>query len=476
MDITALTLTELAHKTRNGEISSTAAVTAYLDAARAGNPRINGYITICEKEALTAATAADNACTCKPWGPLHGVPIALKDNLSTEGVRTTCASKILENYMPVFDATVVTRLKAAGAVILGKTNCDEFAMGSSNENSYFGPVKNPLDVTRIPGGSSGGSAAVVAARMAPAALGSDTGGSIRQPAACCGVVGLKPTYGRVSRYGLVAYASSLDQIGPLTRNVEDAALLLSVIAGPDDRDSTAARLPVPDYRAVIASGVRGMRIGLPQEYFAEGLDPEIKAAVLEAAEALKAQGAELAPVSLPHTRFAVAAYYILAPAEATSNLARFDGVKYGAASTRRGSLDELYRASRSEGFGREVKRRIMLGNYVLSSGYYDAYYRKAQQVRALISRDFDRAFEMCDVLMGPVMPTPPFRLGEKLDDPLAMYLSDIYTLSLNLAGLPGISVPFGKAGGMPVGVQFVAKGFDEAAVLCAGAALEKAAR
>jgi aspartyl-tRNA(Asn)/glutamyl-tRNA(Gln) amidotransferase subunit A len=437
----------------------------------------NGFITVCADNALAMAEKADKALSSgnKPAGALHGVPIAIKDNISTNGVRTTCGSKMLENYIPVFDATVVERLRSEGAIIIGKTNLDEFAMGSTTETSYFGVSRNPLDPERIPGGSSGGSAVVVAAKTAPAALGSDTGGSIRQPAACCGVVGLKPTYGRVSRYGLVAFASSLDQIGPITRNVKDAALVLRSIAGDDPKDSSASPLPVPDYCAMLDKGVEGFTVGIPKEYFAEGLDSEVKLAVMAAAKVLEKRGARLVEVSLPRTEFAVAVYYVIATAEATSNLARYDGVKYGFRSGKDETLDELYRNTRSEGFGAEVKRRIMLGNYVLSSGYYDAYYHKAQQVRSLIQNDFNSAFRTCDLLICPTMPTPPFMIGEKSNDPLSMYLSDIYTISANLAGIPGLTLPFGKADNMPVGVQLLGAGFSEEKLLRAGYVIENAA-
>ncbi|MBL8029591.1 MAG: Asp-tRNA(Asn)/Glu-tRNA(Gln) amidotransferase subunit GatA [Fibrobacteres bacterium] len=475
MNITDLSAQELASKIKSGQLSSTDAVKAFLDRAEKENPANNGFLTICNKSALIEAANIDSDISSgKSIGILAGVPIAIKDNISTKGIRTTCASKMLENYTPVFDATVVEKLRKEGAVIIGKTNLDEFAMGSTTENSYFGPSKNPLDPSRIPGGSSGGSAVVVAAKTAPAALGSDTGGSIRQPAACCGVVGLKPTYGRVSRYGLVAFASSLDQIGPITNNVTDAALLLQVIAGDDPRDSTSSPEKVPDYLNKLANGVNGLKVGLPKEYFADGLNKEVKNAVMSAASVLEKAGAELIEVSLPLTEYAVAVYYVIATAEATSNLARYDGVKYGFRSKKDNSLSELYANTRSEGFGAEVKRRIMLGNYVLSSGYYDAYYHKAQQVRTLLQQDFSKAFNECDMLICPTIPTPPFLIGEKVDDPLSMYLSDIYTISANLAGIPGLTLPFGKAGGMPVGVQLLGRSFSEEILLRAGLVIEKA--
>jgi aspartyl-tRNA(Asn)/glutamyl-tRNA(Gln) amidotransferase subunit A len=473
MNITDLSLTELSSKIASGELSSFETVSAYLSHIEKENPINNGYITICRENALKEAKTADTKrSTGNMTGVLHGVPIAIKDNISTKGIRTTCASKMLEAYTPVFNATVVEKLAEQGAIILGKTNLDEFAMGSTTENSYFGPSKNPIDINRIPGGSSGGSAVVVAAHTAPAALGSDTGGSIRQPAACCGVVGLKPTYGRVSRYGLVAFASSLDQIGPITRDIRDAALLLGLIAGDDKLDSSASPRKVPDYLKTLNNGVKGFTIGLPKEYFAEGLNAGVKTAVMAAAAALEKAEAKIVEVSLPRTEYAVAVYYVIATAEATSNLSRYDGVKYGYRSSIDSSLTELYAHTRSEGFGAEVKRRIMLGNYVLSSGYYDAYYHKAQQVRTLIQKDFAKAFNTCDLLICPTIPTPPFFIGEKVDNPLSMYLSDIYTISANLAGIPGLSLPFGKADGMPVGVQLLGTSFSEEKLLRAGKVIE----
>ncbi|OGJ85599.1 MAG: aspartyl/glutamyl-tRNA amidotransferase subunit A [Candidatus Raymondbacteria bacterium RifOxyA12_full_50_37] len=457
--------------------SSAALVEECLKQVLEKNGPMNGFITVCSDEALARAEEIDAAIAQgKDPGSLAGIPIAIKDNISTKGILTTCGSKILENYVPIFDATVVQKLTAAGAIVLGKTNMDEFAMGSSTENSFFGPTRNPLDPEKIPGGSSGGSAAVVGAGMAPVALGSDTGGSIRQPAACCGVVGIKPTYGRVSRYGLVAYGSSLDQIGPITTSVEDAALLLNVICGFDEMDATSSPEPVPDFTATLNKGVEGLRIGLPREYFAQGLDETVRARVMEAVDNLKAAGAQVVDISLPHTEYAVATYYIIATAEASSNLARYDGVKFGFRAKDVSTLKEMYRETRSQGFGAEVKRRIMLGTYVLSAGYYDAYYKKAQQVRTLITEDFTKAFSQCDCIVGPAMPTMPFNIGEKANDPLAMYLSDIYTISLNLAGLPGISVPFAREGdSMPVGVQVFGRAFDEATVLAVAQAMESSA-
>jgi aspartyl-tRNA(Asn)/glutamyl-tRNA(Gln) amidotransferase subunit A len=435
---------------------------------------LNTYLTVDEPGALAQAREAAARLDRGEAGPLTGIPLALKDVLVTRNLRTTCASRILENFIPPYDATVCGRLRQAGAVFLGKTNMDEFAMGSSTENSAFGPTHNPWHRDYIPGGSSGGSAAAVAADLCIASLGSDTGGSIRQPASHCGVVGLKPTYGRVSRYGLVAYASSLDQIGPLTKEVRDAALLLQAIAGHDSRDSTSVPYPVPDYQEALGQEIRGLKVGVPKEYFGHGLDPEVEAAVQGALKTYASLGAELREVSLPHTEYAVAAYYVVAVAEASSNLARYDGVKYGLRAEGRNLL-EMYAHTRTQGFGAEVRRRIMLGTYALSAGYYEAYYRKALQVRALIRRDFEAAFEQCDLLAAPVSPTPAFRLGEKVADPLTMYLSDIFTISANLSGIPGISVPCGFSSlGLPIGLQLLGPPFGEAVLLKAAYALEQA--
>jgi len=443
-------------------------------AEREGN--IHAYVTLCRDEARAQADAADRRFRSRSGvTPLTGIPIALKDNLCVAGIRTTCSSRILEHFVPPYDATVVARLRECGAVFLGKTNMDEFAMGSSTENSAFGGTKNPWDLERIPGGSSGGSAAGVAAEECLAALGSDTGGSIRQPAACCGVVGLKPTYGRVSRYGLVAFASSLDQIGPLAKDVTDCALILNAIAGYDRRDSTSADVPVPDFAAGLDQGVRGLRIGVPKEYFVPGMDRSVEEAVKSAIRVLEDAGAIPIEVSLPHTEYAVAVYYLLATAEASSNLARYDGVRYGHRAKAPADLVDLYHRSRAEGFGPEVKRRIMLGTYALSSGYYDAYYAKAQRVRTLIARDFSQAFEQVDVLVTPTAPTPAFRFGEKTKDPLQMYLSDIFTISVNLAGGPALSLPCGfSPEGLPIGLQVIGKAFDEAAVLRTAFTYERA--
>jgi aspartyl-tRNA(Asn)/glutamyl-tRNA(Gln) amidotransferase subunit A len=438
-------------------------------------PAVHAYVSLTRDPAREQANAADRRLRAgEPVTPLTGIPIALKDNLCVNGVKTTCASKILEGFVAPYDATVIARLRSAGAVFTGKTNMDEFAMGSSTENSAFGNTKNPWGRDRIPGGSSGGSAAAVVADECLGALGSDTGGSIRQPAACCGVVGFKPTYGRVSRYGLVAFASSLDQIGPLAKDVEDCALLLNAIAGHDANDSTSADVPRPDYTTEIKTGVRGLRVGVPKEYFIPGMDRDVEDAVKAAIRALEREGARVEDVSLPNTEYAVAVYYLLATAEASSNLARYDGVRYGYRAKAPANLMDLYFRSRAEGFGPEVKRRIMLGTYALSSGYYDAYYVKAQRVRTLITRDFDRAFERVDVIATPTAPTPAFRIGEKTQDPLQMYLSDIFTISANLAGVPALSMPCGFSGeGLPIGLQLIGKPFAESTILRAAAAYER---
>ncbi len=424
--------------------------------------RIHAYITRMPELAMEQAAFADARLQKGEAGPFTGIPLAIKDLICTRGVRTTCGSHILGNFIPSYDATVIEKLKAAGAVLVGKANMDEFAMGSSTENSFFGPTHNPWDLTRIPGGSSGGSAAAVAADECIASLGSDTGGSIRQPAACCGIVGLKPTYGRVSRFGLVAFASSLDQIGPFGKDVRDVALLLNVISGHDSRDSTSVDTPVPDYTRALIDDVRSMVLGVPRECFIEGIDPEVESAVRQAIQTLEKGGAKVVEVSLPHSAYALAVYYIIAPAEASSNLARYDGVKYGLRAKGNRDLLEMYKETRSQGFGAEVKRRIMLGTYALSAGYYEAYYRKASQVRTLIREDFQKAFSQCDVLLMPTAPTPAFKLGEKVDDPLQMYLSDIFTIPCNLAGLPGLSLPCGfSQQGLPIGLQILANHFRE---------------
>ncbi|MBV8846594.1 MAG: Asp-tRNA(Asn)/Glu-tRNA(Gln) amidotransferase subunit GatA [Bryobacterales bacterium] len=430
--------------------------------AEAENPKTNAYLTFCPERALAAARRVDEKLAAgEDPGPLAGVPIAVKDVILTRGVRTTCGSRLLANYIPPYDATAVARLEQAGGVIIGKTNCDEFAMGSSTENSAFGPVRNPAALDRVPGGSSGGSAAAVAQNTAVLALGSDTGGSIRQPASFCGVTGVTPTYGRVSRYGLTAFASSLDHIGPFSRAVRDSARLLQVIAGRDEMDSTSAFAPVPDYVAALDGNVRGMKIGIPKEFF-EGLASDVGDLILAAVDQLKKIGCEVRDIGLPHTPYAVASYYVIATAEASSNLARYDGVRYTARASSETTLSGMYRVTRDEGFGAECKRRIMLGTYVLSHGYYDAYYLKAQKARTLVARDYARAFEDVDAIVGPVSPFPAFKLGEKLDDPVAMYLSDIYTITGDLAGIPCMSVPCGKtAQGLPVGLQILTRHFDE---------------
>ncbi|MCG3110672.1 MAG: Asp-tRNA(Asn)/Glu-tRNA(Gln) amidotransferase subunit GatA [Candidatus Manganitrophus sp. SB1] len=458
---------ELHEALKKKSVSAKELVNAFYARIESVEKGVRAYNTLTQKEALAQADRIDQAIARgEAIGPLAGIPIALKDNLCLEGVRTTCSSKILDGYRPPYDATVVSRLKEAGVIFLGKTNMDEFAMGSSTENSAFEKTKNPWDLSRIPGGSSGGSAAAVAASEATAALGSDTGGSIRQPAACCGVVGLKPTYGRVSRYGLVAFASSLDQIGPLTKDVTDTATVMNVIGGYDRSDSTSADLPMPDLTRALRRDVRGMRLGVPKEYFIEGMDPEVEGSVAQAIETLKKLGAEVKEISLPHTEYAVATYYILATAEASSNLARYDGVRYGYRTPEARDLLEMYMKTRAEGFGPEVKRRIMLGTYALSAGYYDAYYKKAQQVRTLIKRDFDEAYQSVDVIVTPTAPTPAFRFGEKTADPLQMYLSDIFTISVNLAGIPAISLPGGfSKGGLPIGLQILGRAFDEEGIL-----------
>jgi aspartyl-tRNA(Asn)/glutamyl-tRNA(Gln) amidotransferase subunit A len=437
---------------------------------------LNAFITLTKEAALAKAETIDRAAqSSEPLPPLAGTVLAVKDNMVMRGIKTTAGSRILYNYIPPYTGTVIERLEAAGVIIAGKTNCDEFAMGSSNENSAYGIVKNPWDTERVPGGSSGGSAVAVAAGMAIASLGSDTGGSIRQPASFCGVVGFKPTYGRVSRYGLIAFGSSLDQIGPFANSVEDVAQLMNVIAGRDPLDSTSSDIPADDYVAALEGDVKGLRVGVPKECFGEGLDAEVKEKVEAAIQKFTELGAEIVEVSLPNSEYAVPVYYLIATAEASSNLARFDGVRYGFRAEDAYTLKDMYNRTRNEGFGAEVKRRIMLGTYALSAGYYDAYYGKAQKVRALIEQDFRNAFDKCDVLATPVAPTPAFKLGEKTDNPLEMYLSDIYTITLNLAGVPGLSMPCGLASnGMPVGIQLVSRHFDEARLLKAAHNLEQA--
>ncbi len=460
----------------HGSTSAAAFTTAHYERIAIVDPEIHSYLALTRDRALAQAEKVDAAAKSgAPLGPLAGVTLGIKDVLALRGAPATAGSKILAGYHPPYDATVVAKLESAGAILLGKLNCDEFAMGSSNENSAYGPVKNPRDLTRVPGGSSGGSAAAVAAGLCVASLGTDTGGSIRQPAAFCGVVGVLPTYGRVSRFGLIAFASSLDRVGPFTRSVADAATMLEVLAGPDPLDATSSQQPVPSYTTEAKKDVAGLRIGVPEEYFGEGLDPEIRAAIETSLDQLKAAGATIHKVSLPHTRYAVPTYYVIATAEASSNLSRFDGVRFGHRSADATTLSAMYRNSRDEGFGPEVKRRILLGTYVLSAGYYDAYYRKAQQVRALLTRDFLEAFAQVDALVCPVTPTPPWKLGEKTADPLQMYLEDIYSVAASLAGICGMSVPCGTtAAGLPIGVQVLGKHFDEATMLRVGAAIEAA--
>ena len=457
-----------------GVNSAVALTEACLSAIGQKNPVVNAFLTVDREGALAEAARIDAAATGgSQLGALAGVPVAIKDVLTVEGLPATAGSKILEGYRPPYTATAVRKLVDAGAVILGKLNCDEFAMGSSNENSAYGPVRNPHDTERVPGGSSGGSAAAVAAGMALATLGTDTGGSIRQPASFCGVVGVLPTYGRVSRYGLIAFASSLDRIGPFAASVRDAAIVLRVIAGHDPLDATSSKEPVPDYTAEIDKGVAGMKLGVPAEYFGEGLDPEVRGAVEATIERLRAAGAKIVPISLPHTRYAVPTYYVIATAEASANLARFDGVRYGYRAPEAKTLAEMYRLSREGGFGAEVKRRILLGTYVLSAGYYDAYYKKAQQVRRLLTDDFLSAFKSVDAILTPTAPTPAFKLGEKTDDPMAMYLADIYTVTASLAGICGISVPCGSSReGLPIGLQILGKHFAESTVFRVAQAAE----
>jgi aspartyl-tRNA(Asn)/glutamyl-tRNA(Gln) amidotransferase subunit A len=465
---------ELTDAYRRGELTPTAVAESYLARIAARDERVGAYLTVVREQALAAASESDRRWRAgAALGPLDGAPLALKDVLCTRGVRTTCGSKILEKFVPPYDATVVERLRAAGVVVLGKTNLDEFAMGSSTEHSAFYPTRNPWDLSRVPGGSSGGSAAAVAGGLAAGAFGTDTGGSIRQPAAFCGVVGMKPTYGRVSRYGLIALASSLDQIGPFAQDVEDTALLLGAIAGHDRRDSTSIAAPVPDYTAELPKGIEGLTLGLPDEYFIDGMDPEVERAVRAAIEVLRGLGARIERVSLPTTRHSLAAYYIILPAEASSNLARYDGVKYGLRVAGRDLVDMESR-TRAAGFGAEVKRRIMLGTYALSAGYYDAYYGKAQSVRTLVRREFAAAFARVDLIVAPTTPNVAFKHGEK-EDPLSMYLNDVFTIPGNLSGIPGVSVPCGFSGaGLPIGLQILGRPLDEARVLRAAYAYEKA--
>jgi aspartyl-tRNA(Asn)/glutamyl-tRNA(Gln) amidotransferase subunit A len=462
------TLAELARDLKARKISSEELTRGFLARIERFNPSLNAFITVLRAQALVEARAADKRLAEGRGGLLTGLPIAHKDIFCTQGVKTSCGSKMLDNFVAPYDATIVERLRQAGTVLLGKTNMDEFAMGSSNETSFYGPVKNPWDLTKVPGGSSGGSAAAVAARLAPAATGTDTGGSIRQPAALVGLTGLKPTYGRVSRYGMIAFASSLDQAGVITYTAEDTAMLMSVMAGFDERDSTSMDRPVPDYVAALQQPVKGLRIGVPKEFFEQGLDKGVATVVQAAIEVYRKLGAEVREVSLPNFWLSVPTYYVVAPAECSSNLARFDGVRFGYRCKDPVDLMDLYTRSRGEGFGAEVKRRIMTGTYVLSAGYYDAYYLKAQKTRSLIRQDFLKAFEGVDVIMGPTAPTPAFGLGEKTDDPVTMYLNDIYANGVNLAGLPGLSIPAGFSGHLPVGLQIIGNYFDEARLLAVG--------
>lgn len=470
MDFGNTSAGDLAKLISGGELTARRAVESSLDAAERLNESLNAFLEIGRDHALEKSesiTGQEKALT--------GIPIAIKDNLCVEGMQTSCGSRILGDYHPPYNATVIDRLLAAGAVVVGKTNCDEFAMGSSNENSAFGPVKNPWDITRVPGGSSGGSAAAVAAGMVPVALGSDTGGSVRQPASLCGVFGLKPTYGRNSRYGLVAFASSLDQVGIFARSANDVALVLEIIAGRDPHDATTADVPVPNYSAQLSGVIKGARLGLPRSLFGEGLDSEVRASVMAAVDVYRDLGAQIVEVELPNAQYSIAVYYIIATAEASSNLARFDGARYGFRAEDAPRLREMYRKTREEGFGPEVKRRIMLGTYVLSAGYYDAYYGKAQQVRALIKEDFRKAFESCDAIITPTSPTPAFLIGEKVDNPLAMYLNDIYTVTANLAGIPGLNVPCGLSSKrLPIGFQLLGAYWSEPTILKLAHAYETA--
>ncbi len=472
-ELTDLTLSQLLSQLCARAISAVELTRAYLERIQALNPTLQAYLTVTAERALADAEAADRARAAGDDRPLLGVPLAIKDVLSTQGIETTCGSKILKGYVPIFSATVVERLEAAGMVLLGKTNMDEFAMGSSTENSAYAITRNPWDLERVPGGSSGGSAAAVSAGLAAGALGTDTGGSIRQPGALCGIAALKASYGRVSRYGLVAFGSSLDGAGPMARTVEDAARLLQVIAGHDPRDATSMPLPVPDYLAALTGDVRGLRVGIPKEYFIEGIQPEVEAAVRAAIAHLEGLGAQTVEISLPHTEYSLPVYYLIAPAEASANLARYDGVRFGLR-VEKGEMWPTYKATRGQGFGAEVKRRIMLGTYALSAGYYDAYYGKAQAVRTLIKQDFDRAFEQVDVIVTPTSPTTAFKIGENTDDPLQMYLADVFTLPASLAGICGLNVPCGfDRQGLPIGLQILGRAFAEATVLRVGHAYEQ---
>ncbi len=475
MDLPFLTMREASDLIKKGEVSSVELTQSVLSRIEKIDGRLNSYITILGDESLRSAEEVDKELASGSYrGPLHGIPISIKDIFVVTGVRTTCGSKILESFVPPYDSTVTRKLKDAGAIILGKSNMDEFAMGSSTETSYFGPTMNPWDLERVPGGSSGGSASAVAASLCYASVGTDTGGSIRQPAALCGVVGMKPTYGRVSRFGMIAFASSLDQGGPITKSVEDAAIMLRLISGSDRKDSTSVDISVPDYAKCLKDEIRGIRIGVPKEYFVEGIDTDVDRAVRDAIALVEDLGGDVQEISLPHTEYAVSAYYIIAPSEASSNLARYDGVRYGFRTPTAKNVIDMYRETRAAGFGDEVKRRIMIGTYGLSAGYYDAYYLKAQRVRTLVKRDFEEAFKSVDVIVTPTTPEPAFRIGEKSDDPLKMYLSDIFTIPCNLAGLPGISIPCGfKSGGLPIGLQILGRPFDEETILRVAYAYEQ---
>jgi aspartyl-tRNA(Asn)/glutamyl-tRNA(Gln) amidotransferase subunit A len=470
-DSSFTTAREIRDAVSSGRSSAVEFVQAALSRIDSTNASLNAFITVAGDRALERARIVDSN---HRTAPLAGVPVAIKDNICTSGITTTAASRMLKHFVPPYDATVIRRLESAGAIVIGKTNCDEFAMGSSTENSAYGPSRNPWDPEYIPGGSSGGSAVAVAAGMAPLALGSDTGGSIRQPASLCGIAGLKPTYGRVSRYGLIAFASSLDQIGPLARTAYDAALALSVLAGPDPRDATAAQEPIPDYTAALTGEIRGVRIGVPRKMLEQGVDDSVRGCFYQALEVFRARGAELIDIELPHAKYAIATYYVVATAEASSNLARFDGVRYGYRAAGVRDLKEMYEKTRSEGFGPEVKRRIMLGTYVLSAGYYDAYYLKAQRVRTLVRRDYEQAFQKVDAVVMPTSPTPAFKIGERVEDPLQLYLTDIFTVSANLAGLPALSVPCGLTPDrLPIGLQMTGRPFDEPTLLKIGDAYER---
>lgn len=475
MNIKNITIKEAAALIKDKKISPVELTKAFLERIETVDKDLNTYITVLSDQALKTAESAENEIMKGNYlGPLHGVPIGLKDIFVMKDVAATCGSKMLENFISPYDATVTTRIKKSGAVILGKNNMDEFAMGSSNETSFFGPVRNPWNTGKVPGGSSGGSASATAAGLCTASLGTDTGGSIRQPAALCGVTGLKPTYGRVSRYGMIAFASSLDQAGPLTRSVEDAAIILNTISGRDKLDSTSVDVPVPDFTKNLNGDIKGMKIGIPKEYFVDGMDNDVERAVLKAIQDIKSLGAEIIEISLPHTKYAISTYYIIAPCEASSNLARYDGVRYGYRTPDADSLRDLFFRSRSEGFGEEVKRRIMLGTYALSSGYYDAYYLKSQKVRTLIREDFKKAWETVDVIVAPTTPETAFNINEKTDDPIKMYLSDVLTIPCNIAGIPGLSTPCGfSSDNLPIGLQILGKSFDEDSILRVAHAYEK---